>query len=394
MKITSVTPILLGGDETYGLQDGAAEATDQGDQLLLVRVATDEGLVGWSDVETLGSVAVRVLSGTGMGALGFRTLAEELVGRDPIEPERLWDELYLATAYYGRRGVVMHAMSAVDNCLWSIRAQAAGVDLAASLGGRRRDRLPAYASTLFRSTPDDNAQAASRYASLGFRGVKFGWGGFGVDPARDRDNLAAIRAALPGDCALMVDPGWYVQDGARARTRDRGQTEAMLRTLSEVHPYWVEDFVHPEELGIYRELKQDFPDLRFAAGEQQSTIWDFRRLIREAQVDVLQPDLSRCGGVTVAAQLAAEAGATGHEIVTHSWLTDLLHAYSLHYLATLPAATWVEFNVAQSRLSRGIVRNHLHLSADGTVSIPDGPGIGVEVDEDFVRSRQLNEADW
>ena len=194
MKITSVTPILLGGDETYGSHDGAAEATDQGDRLLLVRVATDEGLVGWSDVETLGSVAVQVLSGTGMGALGFRTLAEELVGKDPLEPERLWDELYLATAYYGRRGVVMHAMSAVDNCLWSIRAQAAGVDLAASLGGRRRDRLPAYASTLFRSTPDDNAQAASRYASLGFHGVKFGWGGFGVDPARDRDNLAAIRA--------------------------------------------------------------------------------------------------------------------------------------------------------------------------------------------------------
>ena len=394
MKITSVTPILLGGDETYGSHEGAAEATDQGDRLLLVRVATDEGLVGWSDVETLGSVAVEVLCGTGMGALGFRTLAQELVGKDPLEPERLWDELYLATAYYGRRGVVMHAMSAVDNCLWSIRAQAAGVDLAGSLGGRRRDRLPAYASTLFRPMPQDNAQAASRYAGLGFRGVKFGWGGFGIDPARDRENLAAIREALPADCALMVDPGWYVQDGARVRTRDRAQSEAMLTTLSEVDPYWVEDFVHPEELGTYRELKAAFPDLRFAAGEQQSTIWDFRRLIHEAQVDVLQPDLSRCGGLTVAAQLAAEPGATGREIVTHSWLTDLLHAYSLHYLATLPSATWVEFNVAQSRLSRGVVRSHLSLSADGTVSIPDGPGIGVEVDEDFVRSRQLNEIDW
>ncbi len=394
MKITSVTPILLGGDETYGSHDGAAEATDQGDRLLLVRVATDEGIVGWSDVETLGAVAVQVLSGAGMGALGFRTLAEELIGKDPLEPERLWEELYLATAYYGRRGVVMHAMSAVDNCLWSIRAQAAGVDLAASLGGRRRDRLPAYASTLFRFTPQENAQAAARYASLGFHGVKFGWGGFGVDPARDRDNLAAIREALPEDCALMVDPGWYVQDGARVRTRDRGQTEAMLRSLTEVRPYWVEDFVHPEELGVYRELKSEFAELRFAAGEQQSTIWDFRRLIHEAEMDVLQPDLSRCGGLTVAAQLAAEPGVIGREIVTHSWLTDLLHAYSLHYLAALPHATWVEFNVAQSRLSRGVVREHLSLSVDGTVSVPGGPGIGVEVDEDFVRSRQLNEVAW
>ncbi|MER7007626.1 enolase C-terminal domain-like protein [Dactylosporangium sp. NPDC000555] len=156
----------------------------------------------------------------------------------------------------------------------------------------------------------------------------------------------------------------------------------------------VEDFVHPEEFGTYRDLKRDFPDLRFAAGEQQSTIWDFRRLIHESRVDVLQPDLSRCGGMTVAAQLAAEPGTADREIVTHSWLTDLLHAYSLHYLATLPAATWVEFNVAQSRLSRGVARDHLSLSADGTVSVPDGPGIGVDVDEDFVRSRQLNEVDW
>jgi L-alanine-DL-glutamate epimerase-like enolase superfamily enzyme len=97
----------------------------------------------------------------------------------------------------------------------------------------------------------------------------------------------------------------------------------------------------------------------------------------------------RRGGLTVAAQLAAEPGASDREIVTHSWLTDLLRSYSVHCLATLPNATWVEFNVAQSR---GVVGNHLSLSADGTVSVPDG--IGVEVDEDFVRSRQLNEVDW
>ncbi|WP_163572974.1 enolase-like domain-containing protein [Fodinicola feengrottensis] len=112
MKITGVTPFLLRGDEKYGTE--GAEATDQGDHLLLVRVDTDEGISGWSDVETLGPVAVRVLSGRGMGALGFRTIAEELVGKDPLRPDLVWDELYVATAYYGRRGVAMHCMSAVD----------------------------------------------------------------------------------------------------------------------------------------------------------------------------------------------------------------------------------------------------------------------------------------
>jgi L-alanine-DL-glutamate epimerase-like enolase superfamily enzyme len=101
------------------------------------------------------------------------------------------------------------------------------------------------------------------------------------------------------------------------------------------------DFLHPETPGEYARFKGEFPQPRFAAGEQPATIWDFERLIGEARIDVLQPDLSRCGGLTVATQIPPAAQATGQEIVTHSWLTDLLHAYSLHFLATLDEARWV-----------------------------------------------------
>lgn len=384
MKITGVTPFLVEGEEKYGAATGSVEATDQGDRLLVVRVDTDEGLTGWADVETLGPVAARVLSGRGMGALGFRTIAEEVVGRDPLRPDLLWDDLYVATAYYGRRGVAMQCMSAVDNCLWSIRAQAENTDLATLLGGRRRASLPAYASTLFRPSPDENAAATKRYVDLGYRAVKFGWGGFGIDPGLDKENLAAIRSALPAGHELMVDPGWFVEDRGRPRTRSLEQTRTMLTGLVDVRPYWVEDFVHPEDFATYARLRAEFPSLRFAAGEQQATIWDFRRLSGEAHIDVLQPDLSRCGGLTVAQAIRDEIGG---EIVTHSWLTDLLHAYSLHFLATLENATWVEFNVAQSMLSSGVCHGRLALAPDGTVAVPTAPGLGVEVDEDFVRAR-------
>ena len=385
MKITDVSAHLLRGDETYGSSDGADEATDQGDWLLLVRVRTDEGLEGWADVETLGPVAERVINGASMGAMGFRTIADALVGRDPLQVEDLWQEMYIATAYYGRRGVAMHCLSAVDNCLWSIRAQEAGTDLAGVLGGRRRDRLSAYASTLFRPTPEQNAAAARRYVDSGFNGVKFGWGGFGVDPELDRDNLAAIREALGPNRALMTDPGWYVVDGTRPRTRTDAETRRMLTVLSDVGPYWVEDFVHPETPAQYARFKDEFPQLRFAAGEQQATRWDFERLIDEGHVDVVQPDLSRCGGLTVARQVAKAVSAANRELVTHSWLTDLLHAYSLHFLSTLEQARWIEFNVAQSRLSRGVVCGRLALETDGAVVVPNGLGLGVEVDESFVR---------
>ena len=385
MKITDVSPFLLRGEELYGSHEGAEEATDQGDWLLLVRVRTDDGLEGWSDIETFGPVGARVIRGDTMSAMGFRTIADVLVGRDPLEVEQRWQELYIATAYYGRRGVAMQCISAVDNCLWSIRAQSAGVDLASALGGRRRDRLPAYASTLFRRTPEENAAAAARYVELGFSGMKFGWGGFGINPALDRDNLAAIRDTLGPDRAMMIDPGWYVVDGERPRMRSREETRRMLDVLTEFGPYWVEDFVHPEAPGDYAAFKKEFPQLRFAAGEQQATTWDFDRLISEACIDVVQPDLTRCGGLTVATQVAVAAQAAGREVVTHSWLTDLLHAYSLHYLATLDQANWVEYNVAQSSLSRGVVTGRIALDEGGTVAVPNGVGIGVEVDESFVR---------
>lgn len=384
MKITGVTPFLLRGEQIYGSHAGEDEATDQGDWLILIRVSTDEGIDGWSDVETLGPLAARVISGEGMGAMGFHTIASELVGKDPLEVERLWEELYLATCYYGRRGVVMQCISAIDNCLWSIRAQAAQVDLATVLGGRRRDRLPAYASTLFRRTPEENAAAAARYVQLGYRGVKFGWGGFGIDAGRDRENLAAIRSALGPELALMTDPGWYVEQNGRPRRRSDEQTREMLAVLAEFDPYWVEDFLHPEMFGEYARFKQEFPVLRFAAGEQYATRWDFDRLIAEARIDVMQPDLTRCGGLTVAAEVTPQAQALGIEVVTHSWLTDLLHAYSLHLLSTLVDATWVEFNVAQSTLTRSVARSPMTLAPDGTVAVPDGPGLGVEIDMDYV----------
>lgn len=393
MKIDDVTPFLLRGDELYGSNAGGDEATDQGDWLFMVRVRTDAGVEGWSDVETLGAAAARVITGGGMSALGFRSIGEYLIGRafdEVADIADIWNELFIATAYYGRRGVAMHCLSAVDNCLWSIRAQIEGRSLADLLGGARRDRLPAYASTLFRHTPEDNAAAAQGYVDKGFSGVKFGWGGFGLDHARDVDNLAAVRATLGSDRSLMIDPGWYVDDRGTPRVRTTSENSLMLESISVVHPYWVEDFVHPECTDDYLDWKARYPHLRFAAGEQQATTWELRRLIRSGGIDVVQPDLSRCGGLTVARELVVDAVECGVEIVTHSWLTDLLHAYSLHFLASLPDASWVEFNVSQSRLTRGVSRDRMEMSADGSVLVPTSAGLGVEVDTDFISSRAVS----
>lgn len=155
MRITDVECILLRGDETYGTRSSETDATDQGDWLALIRVETDEGLVGWSEVETLTTAAPSIVQGVSMGPPGFHTLRDILVGEDPEDTERLWNKMFVGTAYYGRRGIALHCMSAVDNCLWSIKAQAAAAPLSELLGGRRRGALPAYASSLFGDDPED-----------------------------------------------------------------------------------------------------------------------------------------------------------------------------------------------------------------------------------------------
>src|SRR5687768_5280875 len=146
MKVTNVEPILLRGEQSYQATLGSGEAVDNGDWQLLVKVSTDEGLVGWSDVETLASAALACINGPGMSILGFRSLKDLLIGEDPLDdPQELWDKLYIGTSYYGRRGVALHCISAIDNCLWSIRAQAAGKSLGELLGPRKCDRVIAYA---------------------------------------------------------------------------------------------------------------------------------------------------------------------------------------------------------------------------------------------------------
>lgn len=390
MKITAVEPILLRGAEAYRATVGGEEASDNGDWQLVIRVATDAGLIGWADVETLAPAAVAVIAGQGMAILGFRTLGEMLIGEDPLETERLWDRLYIGSAYYGRRGLAMQCISAIDNALWSIRARAAGLPLATLLGGRRRDRVMAYASTLFRETPEGMEAAARGYVEKGFRAVKFGWGVFGEDPGRDRELVAAARAVLGPDRHLLVDPGWYPAGWKSwGQPRSRREALAMCEWLADYKVGWVEDFIHPENFDEYAWVRANSP-VPIAAGEQVATIWEFERFIREGCVDVIQPDLSRCGGLTVARRVAELAHRHGIDLVPHSWLTHLLTGYSLQLIATLPRARFVEFNVSQSALTRGITTQPFTLDGEGCVAIPDAVGIGVEVDEDFIRAHRVN----
>ena len=184
MKITNVEVIVLKSPGLYNNPQGAEEPTGP-TYMGLVRVSTDAGITGYSDMETSAPVAkaaVEAPSWSEPGMECFDGLASLVVGENPLEPERLWYKMYRGSIYYGRRGVAIQAISAIDIALWDIMGKFYSQPVCILLGARWRDRVRAYASTLFRPTPAAMHQAAQRYLDQGFTAIKFGWGVFGQRP--------------------------------------------------------------------------------------------------------------------------------------------------------------------------------------------------------------------
>ena len=167
--------------------------------------------------------------------------------------------------------------------------------------------------------------------------------------------------------------------------RSAADAVELCRALEPYDIFWLEDFLHPECYDGYAKVKAAGVKTRLAAGEQEATAWGFRELIQRGRIDVVQPDLSRCGGFSQARKIAWEAEAGGVDVCPHAWLTDLLTAASLHWNAVLPRALFLEYNVCENPMLREIIRNPVSMDTEGFIPVPEGPGLGIEIDEAAVR---------
>ena len=374
MKITNVEVLVLKSPGLYTNPEGSEEPSGP-TYMGVVRVSTDAGITGYSDMETSATVAKAVVDAPRWSEPGmecFDGLASLLVGENPLEVERLWYKMYRGSVYYGRRGAALQAISAIDIALWDIMGKFYRQPVHILLGGKWRDKVRAYASTLFRPTPQSMRESARRYLDEGFTAIKFGWGVFGKDPNLDVRLVEAARTEIGDRFDLLVDTGWFVE-------RTPKQAIQVVRSLEPFRPFFIEELLHPEDYDGYRQVA-DAVDTLIACGEQESTDWGFQQLIERARVDVLQPDLTRCGGFTVARKIVHMAERANLLVIPHSWSSDLLTAASLHLNAFQRRAVFVEFNTSQGPLSRAMVKEPLRL-VDGYVAVPCGPGLGVEVDE-------------
>lgn len=383
MKITDVEAMVLDTGKNYSDPSEAAEA--HGVRFVsLVKVSTDEGITGWSDVETQPHVGRQIMEAPSGGVLGFESLKAALVGEDPLERERLREKMARFLAYYGRQGAGIQMMSGVDIALWDIAGKAFRQPVCKLLGACYRDKVKGYASTLFRPTPDAMKRAVEEYLRQGFRAIKFGWGVFGRDLELDISLVKAAREAAGPEVDLMVDAGWYgVTRADPYRPRSLKDWIRLVQELETFGIFWLEDFLPPDNIPGYAEVSAHTRTLRVAAGEQYAGILEFERLAIEGRVHVLQPDLSRCGGLTVGRQVADFATRRQIECVPHAWLTDLLKAASLHLNAYLMQSRFLEYNVSSASLLNTLCREPIRMK-DGYIPVPQGPGLGVEPDEKVI----------
>lgn len=377
MKITGV--------KTYALQTPLAQpfAFSQGwvhkRSATIVEISTDAGITGWGEAFNQGLEPPQISA----AAIDF-ALKPLILGADPLETEVLWHRMYHQTRDFGRKGSVVAAISAVDIALWDIAGKHFGVPVATLLGGFFRKTVAAYATGFYRIGGKGEAarlaeEAIGHYES-GFRAMKVKLG-YGLED--DLEVMAAIKRALGTHAvALMVDTnhGYGLSDALK-----------LGLALEQYGLRWYEEPVAPEDHDGYRMLRQKL-DVPIAGGENEHTLYGFRELIGRGCVDVAQPDIGSAGGFSACRHIAALAQSHSVQVNPHVWGSGVSQAASLQLIAALPVSHHsifptepiLEYDTSSHPFRRDLISPAI-LQRDGSVEIPQRPGLGIEVNREMLQ---------
>jgi L-alanine-DL-glutamate epimerase-like enolase superfamily enzyme len=362
MKIREIRAVGLRGASPEG--GWSAEITPEQCVHTLVAVQTDAGLVGYGSVFTNDALV--------KGALGV--LEPLYRGENALEPERVSEKLHQHTFWMGRGGSLTHTISGIDIALWDIFGQATGQPVSRLLGGRYRERVRPYASLLMQQ-PEPLAEQIGQIKAHGFRAFKIGWGPFGKQShALDEAIVRAAREAVGADGWLMVDAGGsdaYWPNGYKwaLRTADM---------LAEHDVTWFEEALKPDALEDYVALRRVAP-LPITGGEVLTRRQAFQPWLEAGAFDIVQPDVTKVGGISEERRIAWMAQEHGVRFIPHGWNTAVGLAADLQLAAAFADTEWVEYLIGSPYID-DIVATPWRLDADGMLAIPSAPGLGLTLD--------------
>ena len=324
----------------------------------LVKISTDEGISGYS-LASGGAPAALIIT---------EHLSRLLVGEDPFNVEMLWDQMFRSTLPYGRKGLPIMAISAVDQALWDIIGKAKAEPVYRLLGGKTKDRIPVYL------TGND----VDLYLQRGYRAVKLAMPYGPADAVegmqKNEELVASTREKLGPNGLIMLDcyMAWDVE-----------YTVRMADRLAPYRVKWIEECLPPDDIEGYAELNRKITSTAIATGEHEYTRYGFRELIDRRAASILQPDINWVGGITEGRRIAAMASAAGLPVIPHA---GGLQAGALHLImasVNCPMAECVVIYRAGDTPERPLLRG-LPEPVDGYVAPSDAPGLGLELDEQLL----------
>jgi D-galactarolactone cycloisomerase len=326
----------------------------------VVEVLTDQGIAGWGEGATLPA---------------RRAIETQVIGRNPFDSEVIWEGLH-------RAGTDTAGISAIDIALWDIMGKALGQPIYNLLGGAFRTRVQAYATGLFRRERKDPTAAlvedATGYLQQGFKAMKMK---VGFGPDYDIKNVAAVRRAIGNDILFAVDANCAY---------DRGSAIAVGQRIAENDLLWFEEPIAADDVEGYIEIRRAL-NMRISGAEQLRGRWAFRRMIQERALDIIQPDVCVCGGFTEFRKIAAMASANHVRVIPHMFGTAIRLAATLQLIATLPDSpralepfpTLLEYDMSENALRTELAKEPIR-HADGIVNVPQGPGLGIEINRELL----------
>jgi L-rhamnonate dehydratase len=366
VKITKVEAIEV------RLPESAVEEKASGCQdSCIIKIYTDEGIMGIGEVQSAARVNKAIVDAP-MSSSNASGLGRLLIGMNPLDIEVINEKLYQKSFYYGRRGAVMHTIGGIDIALWDIMGKYYKQPIYQLLGGAFHKKIRTYASDLFGTDGKKTREKAKKWSDHGFTAVKFGWSPMGESEKMDMELVEGARLGMGDKNDVLIDAGccW---DTKTARLR--------ARQFEQYRPLWLEEPLEQDNLDGYRELSQS-SNIPIAAGEGEAGIQAWRDLIERGNIDIAQIDLAR-NGFTAARKIADLAESRGRRVVNHFYSTPINLAAGLHWLATRKSAFIFEYCVEDTPIRTQLARPDIKV-IDGFITVPEEPGLGVELDEDVI----------
>ena len=379
MKITSFETFQL--KAPLEIPFGWSQDTITSRSVGLVKITTDEGIIGWG--EGCGGPAAAVVN---------EIFAPLLIGEDPTNRSALWQKMFhsiynanLAVGFGGS------AISAVDTALWDITGKALDVPIYHLLGGKIRDSIPVYATGLYYTQgefPSRLIDEARGYVESGFIGMKTKIGGLSID--QDVKRVKAIRDAIGPDVKLMVDANQAYNASSAIRIGQK---------LSDLDLVWFEEPVNAQDIEGYLLVKNSLP-MAIAGGENLRTRYEFQQFLSKRAYDIVQPDVINVGGISEMRNVAMTANTMGIQVNPHVWGSPIMIAASLHVASTIPPCPpsgnpepFVQESVMEYDRTPSAIRDNISPQTfkmtDGRLKVPTGPGLGVTIDEKEVKKLSI-----